>query len=199
MKLINVFILILITCHSGCTQTKIIGSKITNLPPKSINLEWHDQAISRKVQLILLDALPKIVEERNILHQWDLGGVIKIYNQLDSSLIEKNKQGKFFEKTHISLSNLTEKIPYKEKLDCLEKPFRYKFDFINRYEICDIIASPEILLDSEKFRYFKFNISKSEYHRHRLIHHAISFNIDFIKIGCPTDVLIWKNFAVKWQ
>lgn len=192
MQLFYSIIILLTSNQISYSQTKIIGNKINNLPPKSITLEWHDQALSSKVSLILINALPKMIEERHLLHKWDKNGAkIKIYNQLDSSIIEEINQYFINDRVHKALTNQRKKIPYKEKLDCLNLGFRYDFDFISRKEICDIIVSPELQIGKELFRYFKIQESNDHYWIVK-VKYLQNWNDD-----CYTTEITYKNEVIR--
>ncbi|MBK8701843.1 MAG: hypothetical protein IPN29_20670 [Saprospiraceae bacterium] len=151
-----------------------------------------DQVLSHKLHLILFDALPKIVEERYVLHKWDaLDGTIKIYNQLDSTIIEEKEEYYIGDKIFKSLTNDRDKILFKDKLDCLQPNFRYKFNYLSDKSLCDIIISPEIQIEKEKFRFLKFQISGDETWIVKITYHQ-NWNDD-----CYTTQVISKNIMMR--
>lgn len=163
MKILILILSILTICHLSCAQTKIEGQPITNLPPKKLFPPKSDHLIYRKVELILRDALPKIVEERFLLNYWDMNnGTIKLFYQLDSTFLIENKFFFTFN-TKFNINDYEKhSIPDVEKLDCLLEKFRYKFELTMNKKNCDIIVSPEIIDGKDRFRYFKFHIPNSE-------------------------------------
>jgi hypothetical protein len=185
------FNILLITISVGCSQKGIISPPIKNLPEKSINSQWIDQEISQKISLILHDALPKIINDRNVLYRWDINnGEAKVSNTFKIDLLDSVLIKNISENVNLILTNKRDKLPYKRKLDCLTGNERFNYKFVPIDKKYDILVSPEVILENEKIRVIKIRITNAEFWIVK-IKYKLNWNND-----CYTTEVISKNIIM---